>query len=252
MAADRRRPVQAGARPDAVRPSGRHDRHRRRAERPRDARRLLLHGRLVRLRRERTCAGCSASPSGGLLAYLLRRRRPRAAARSCARPSGRRSTRPSSRPTAATRPATRARTRASTTSGASTRSSTPGRRHYPAADPLDQPPDLPAGRRGRRHHGGAGGGEPRGDGTPGDDVIVGTPGDDVIRSGSGDDRVDGGGGFGRAGSLRPGRGPRPRRSPRSARRRARTPRRPAPACRRRGARAGALATTGSRRTRGGP
>ena len=180
---------------------------------------------------------------GGLLAYLLRRRRPRAAARSCARPSGRRSTRPSSRPTAATRPATRARTRASTTSGASTRSSTPGRRHYPAADPLDQPPDLPAGRRGRRHHGGAGGGEPRGDGTPGDDVI---------RSGSGDDRVDGGGGFGRAGSLRPGRGPRPRRSPRSARRRARTPRRPAPACRRRGARAGALATTGSRRTRGGP
>ncbi len=31
--------------------------------------------------------------------------------------------------------------------------------------------------------GGAGGVEPRGDGTPGDDVIVGTPGDDVIRCG---------------------------------------------------------------------
>ena len=42
--------------------------------------------------------------------------------------------------------------------------------------------------------GGAGGGEPRGDGTEGDDVIIGTSGDDVIRCGSGNDRVDGGGG----------------------------------------------------------
>ena len=42
--------------------------------------------------------------------------------------------------------------------------------------------------------GGAGGSEPRGEGTRGDDVIVGTPGDDVIRCGSGNDRVDGGAG----------------------------------------------------------
>jgi len=89
VAEDRRRAVQARPRSDDVRSGRRHDRHRRRAERQRDACRLLLHRRLVRLRREGPAQAARQAGPGSLLAYVLRRRRPRALPRDPALDPGR-------------------------------------------------------------------------------------------------------------------------------------------------------------------
>ena len=126
-----------------------HDGARRRAAQPRRPPRQRLPGRLVRLRRRRTCARCSAQPVPGSRSRASycgngdARQLPHALRGSLDALAPRRPSREDSSTSRQRRAPARRPAPCATTRSASARSA-----RSPSARSLDQPPDLPAGGRG--------------------------------------------------------------------------------------------------------